>query len=65
MRIYALLFFWCICFSFVQAQSLGYDLSTPTLLGEMPKELDEISGLTLAPGTNKALLAIEDEHGKF
>lgn len=65
MRIHTTLFFCFLTTLAVGAQSLGYDLAAPELLGEMPPELDEISGLTLAPDTNRELLAIEDELGKF
>jgi uncharacterized protein YjiK len=65
MRISAFLFSCCLMWTAVQAQSLDYNLDAPELVGEMPKALDEISGLTLAPGTNKELLAVEDERGKF
>jgi len=47
-----------------QQAPMGYDLSSPKLVGEMPKELDEISGLSLTEDSHNELLAIQDESGK-
>lgn len=47
-----------------QQPTMGYDLSSPDLLGEMPKELAEISGLSLTGDQANELLAIQDESGK-
>lgn len=47
-----------------QQPTMGYDLSSPDLLGEMPKELAEISGLSLTGNQANELLAIQDESGK-
>lgn len=65
MRIYTLIFCCLFLCSTASGQSLGYDLASPFLVGEMPDELDEISGLSLAPETNGELLAVQDELGKF
>lgn len=46
------------------AAPIGYDLEHPELLAEMPKELKEISGLSLSPRNNE-LLAVQDEDGMF
>ncbi|SER31592.1 SdiA-regulated domain-containing protein [Neolewinella agarilytica] len=50
--------------STAQQATMVYDLSSPDLLGEMPKELAEISGLSLAGQKVNELLAIQDESGK-
>ncbi|NJB86466.1 uncharacterized protein YjiK [Lewinella marina] len=42
------------------AAQFPYDLDNPQLVGELPEELDEISGLTIRNGD---LLAVEDEYG--
>lgn len=44
--------------------SVGYDFSQPTLLAELPAELEEISGLSLSPRIRE-LLAVQDEDGLF
>lgn len=48
-----------------QSASRSYDYSAPELIGELPPELDEISGLSMAPGHRNELLAIQDEEGKI
>lgn len=51
---------------FLTAQSAAknYDYDSPQLIGNLPSELDEISGLSMAPGRRHELLAIQDEQGK-
>lgn len=48
-----------------QSAAKAYDYASPKLIGELPAELDEISGLSLAPGHRKELLAVQDEQGKI
>lgn len=48
-----------------QSAARGYDYAAPKLIGELPSELDEISGLSVAPGRRNELLAIQDEEGKI
>lgn len=53
--------------SFITAQSAArsYDYASPELIGDLPAELDEISGLSVAPGHRNELLAVQDEEGKI
>ena len=48
-----------------QSAAQSYDYASPKLIGELPKELDEISGLSVAPSHRNELLAIQDEEGKI
>jgi len=48
-----------------QSAAKSYDYASPKLIGELPAELDEISGLSLAPGHRNELLAVQDEQGKI
>ena len=41
-----------------------YDFNNPKLIGEMPAQLDEISGLSIDPNRRHELLAVQDEEGK-
>ncbi|THH40496.1 SdiA-regulated domain-containing protein [Neolewinella litorea] len=50
----------CTCGPARMMAQFSYDLDHPVLVAELPKELDEISGLTLC---GDDLLAVEDEHG--
>ncbi|MEL7162500.1 MAG: SdiA-regulated domain-containing protein, partial [Bacteroidota bacterium] len=43
---------------------IGYDLDAPKLVGELPTELDEISGLSIDPNHRNSLLVVQDELGK-
>lgn len=52
-------------FVFAQSAARAYDYAAPQLVGELPGELDEISGLSLAPGHPNELLAVQDEEGKL
>jgi len=49
---------------FSQSTSIGYDFDAPKLVGELPAELDEISGLSLDPNNRNDLLVVQDENGK-
>ncbi|TXF86287.1 hypothetical protein FUA23_19800 [Neolewinella aurantiaca] len=56
------------CFSIslhAQSAAKNYNYSAPELVGNLDHELDEISGLSVAPGTRNELLAIQDEEGKI
>lgn len=57
----------CLFFSALGAQSAArsYNYASPKLVSDLPKELDEISGLSVAPGHRNELLAIQDEEGKI
>lgn len=59
------LFTFILSFLYAQSAARSYDYSAPQLIGELPKELDEISGLSVAPGHRNELLAIQDEEGKI
>ena len=48
-----------------QSAARSYDYAAPKLIGDLPKELDEISGLSIAPGHRNELLAVQDEEGKI
>jgi uncharacterized protein YjiK len=48
-----------------QSAARAYDYAAPQLVGELPPELDEISGLSVAPGHRNELLAVQDEEGKI
>jgi uncharacterized protein YjiK len=48
-----------------QSAAKSYDYEEPKLIGDLPAELDEISGLSVAPGHRNELLAIQDEQGKI
>lgn len=48
-----------------QSAAMGYDYTRPQLVGDMPAELDEISGLSVAEGHRDELLAVQDEEGKI
>lgn len=48
-----------------QSAAKDYDYASPKLIGDLPAELDEISGLSMAPGHRKELLAVQDEQGKI
>lgn len=48
-----------------QSAARNYDYDAPQLIGDLPAELDEISGLSMAPGHRYELLAIQDEVGKI
>ncbi|MEO0732336.1 MAG: SdiA-regulated domain-containing protein [Bacteroidota bacterium] len=63
-RFFSLLF--CLFTAALGAQGadIGYDLDAPKLVGELPAELDEISGLSLDPNNRNALLVVQDELGK-
>ena len=43
----------------------AYDFANPRLVGEMPAQLDEISGLCVDPNRRNELLAVQDEEGKL
>jgi len=63
-----LIFAFIFCFTgLTNAQSAAkmYDYDAPTLIGNLPSELDEISGLSVAPGHRNELLAVQDEKGKI
>jgi uncharacterized protein YjiK len=47
-----------------QSSGIGYDFDQPELLANLPKALNEISGLSLSPQSGE-ILAVEDENGKF
>ena len=48
-----------------QSAARAYDYAAPKLIGELPSELDEISGLSVDPSHRNELLAIQDEEGKI
>lgn len=48
-----------------QSAAKEYDYAAPKLIGDLPAELDEISGLSVAPGHRNELLAVQDEQGKI
>lgn len=48
-----------------QSAALSYDYAHPRLVGDMPAELNEISGLSVVPGHRDELLAVQDEDGKL
>lgn len=50
---------------FAQSASNDYDYDTPKLIGNLPPELDEISGLSMSPDNRNELLAVQDEEGKI
>jgi uncharacterized protein YjiK len=56
-----------LSFTDIAAQSAArnYDYDRPQLVGNMPAELNEISGLSVAPGHRDELLAVQDEEGKL
>lgn len=54
----------CTCVHALVAQSPDYNFDSPILIGELPAELDEISGLSMAPGNRGELLVVQDEAGK-
>ena len=53
----------CTCARALNAQAAGYDFDAPQLVGKLPAELDEISGLGLHP-TDGDLYVVQDELGK-
>lgn len=61
-----LLFFLLLCTGVraLIAQESAYNFDAPDLVGNLDKELDEISGLSLAPGYRHELLVVQDELGK-
>lgn len=66
MRITLLLtFLLCTCGRGLFAQQGAYNFDAPHLVGNLEKELDEISGLSLAPGHRQELLVVQDELGKI
>lgn len=48
-----------------QSAAKSYDYAQPILIGKLPKELDEISGLSVSPMHRNELLAVQDEEGKI
>lgn len=57
------IFFLCTCGPALIAQTGGYDFDAPRLIGNMVDDLDEISGLSMAPN-GRELLSVQDEEGK-
>lgn len=55
--------FLCTCGPALMAQAESYDFNSPLLIGNLAEELDEVSGLTFAPG-EKELIVVQDELGK-
>ncbi|MEM6771391.1 MAG: hypothetical protein AAF597_12485, partial [Bacteroidota bacterium] len=55
----------CTCGRALVAQDGSYNFDAPTLVGNLAAELDEISGLSLAPGHQQELLVVQDELGKI
>lgn len=54
----------CTCGRALLAQEGAYNFDAPNLVGNLDAELDEISGLSLAPGQPHELLVVQDELGK-
>ncbi|WP_020570696.1 SdiA-regulated domain-containing protein [Neolewinella persica] len=50
---------------FPQSAAKDYDYDAPELIGNLPPELDEISGLSMSPYHRNELLAVQDEEGKI
>ncbi len=48
-----------------QSAAKSYNYDQPVLIGKLPKELDEISGLSVSPAHRNELLAVQDEEGKI
>ncbi len=61
---FLLLLFLCTCGRALIAQEGAYNFDAPHLVGNLDTELDEISGLSLAPGQRHELLVVQDELGK-
>lgn len=53
----------CTCGRALVAQTGSYDFDAPRLIGNLDTELNEISGLSIAPG-GQELLVVQDEAGK-
>ncbi|MFK8162536.1 MAG: SdiA-regulated domain-containing protein [Lewinella sp.] len=51
--------------SFTQSAAQDYDYDAPKLIGNLPSELDEISGLSMSSVHRNELLAVQDEEGKI
>lgn len=60
-----LIFLLCTCACALVAQESDYNFDNPLLVGNLDEELDEISGLSLAPGHRQELLVVQDELGKI
>lgn len=50
---------------FAQSAAKDYDYDSPKLIGNLPPELDEISGLSMSVDNRNELLAVQDEEGKI
>ena len=61
---FRLLLFVCLSGSCFSAKAQSFDYAHPELMGTLPSELDEISGLTIAHDRQDELLAVQDEDGK-
>lgn len=63
-RLCGLLFITCGGLSFTATAQLPYQFDQPTLIAQMPEDLEEISGLGLDP-SGQYLMAVQDEEGKI